>query len=203
MFHDLDSTVAELLLRGLPPDIVQQVTISFATPDGQFPTNVTPPAINLFLYDLQENRDLRSAEPFLERAADGKVTRALPPLRVDCSYMVTAWATGVQQPEQDEHRLLGETLRVLLRHKEIPPEALRGSLKKQAYPLRAAVLQPSQNAGRAEFWQALGGKPKAAFNYTVTVGLDAMEGMDVGVPAPQPEDSGKVANVVTGEGSTP
>jgi hypothetical protein len=32
----------------------------------------------------------------------------------------------------------------------------------------------------AEFWQALGGKPKAALNYTVTVVLDPFEPVNVG-----------------------
>ena len=34
MIHDLDKTLEELLKRELPPELVSQVTISFATPDG-------------------------------------------------------------------------------------------------------------------------------------------------------------------------
>src|SRR5690348_6873401 len=108
MFHDLDSTLAELLARELPPKLVEQISISFATPDAQFPpTSVTLPAINLFLYELQENRDLRGGGDRFERQADGRVLRAMAPVRIDCHYLVTAWAkSGVQQPEQDEHRML-------------------------------------------------------------------------------------------------
>jgi hypothetical protein len=185
MFHDLDSTLAELLARELPPKLVEQISISFATPDAQFPpTSVTLPAINLFLYELQENRDLRGGGDLFERQVDGRVLRTVAPVRVDCHYLVTAWAkSGVQQPEQDEHRMLGEVMRVLLRHKEIPREALRGSLKDQHAPLRAFVLLPSQQLSRGEFWQALGGKPKAAFNYTVTIAFDPIGPEDVGAVA--------------------
>ena len=42
---------------------------------------------------------------------------------------------------------------------------------------------------RPEFWQALGGKPKAAFHYTVTIAVDTHD----------PEDVGRVALVSGGE----
>jgi hypothetical protein len=89
----------------------------------------------------------------------------------------------VPQPEQDEHRLLGEVMRVLLRHKEIPREALRGSLETQPLPIRARVSPPSHQQSRGDFWQALGGKPKAAFHYTLTISMDVSE----------PEDAGSVS----------
>src|SRR5690348_5921129 len=102
MFQDLDSTVADLLKRELPPSLVDQVTITFATPDSQFPPSTVPlPAIDLFLYDIQENRDLRSHDQSVERRPDGRASRAHAPVRVDCHYLVTAWAKS-EQPEHDE-----------------------------------------------------------------------------------------------------
>lgn len=173
MFHELDSTLAELLKRELPPSLVQQVSISFATPDGQFPPpSVTLPAIDLFLYEIAQNHDLRSFDADVERGADGRAVRTPAPARVDCHYLVTAWAkSGVTLPEQDEHRMLGEVMRVLLRHRTIPREALRGSLKEQALPVRALVSPPSVQQSRGDFWQALGGKPKAAFHYMLTIAM--------------------------------
>jgi hypothetical protein len=45
--------VVDLLQAQLPPDLVQQLNISFTTPDGQFPPPaVTLPAIDIFLYDV-------------------------------------------------------------------------------------------------------------------------------------------------------
>lgn len=192
MFHDLDSTLRELLQRELPRDLVEQVSVCFSTPDGQsLPAWVTLPAVNLFLYGIQPNRELRTAEPSIERQVDGSVLRTPAPARVDCLYLVTAWAkAGVQQPEQDEHRILGETMRVLLRHRQLPTEALRGSLKSQALPLRAMVQSSGDELGRGDFWQALGGKPRAAFGYLVTIE----------VPVDMPENVGKVV-VETSSGS--
>jgi hypothetical protein len=56
MIDDLDRSMAELLKHELPPALAGKLTISFTVPDSQFPpSSVTPPAIDLFLYDLQEN----------------------------------------------------------------------------------------------------------------------------------------------------
>ncbi len=184
MIHDLDSTLEELLKHELPPSLVNQVTISFATPDDQFPpTSVTLPAIDLFLYDVRENRELRSNEPLIERRSDGTATKKQPPVRVDCSYLITAWASeGSNSPAQDEHRLLGEVMRVLLRHPTIPAAVLQESLQGQEPPLPASVLQPGRLQSVGEFWQALGGKPKAALNYTVTIGVEVQEEVEIGPP---------------------
>jgi Pvc16 N-terminal domain len=182
MIDDLDRTLEALLRRELPPDLVEQVTISFATPDDQFPpASVTLPAIDLFLYDVRENRDLRSNEWLVERRSDGTSTKQRPPVRVDCSYLITAWASqSSTTPAQDEHRLLGEVMKVLLRHPTIPAEVLQGGLKGQEPPLPTSVLQPGLLQSLGEFWQALGGKPKAALHYSVTIGVEAHKPLDAG-----------------------
>lgn len=174
MINDLDATLTALLEQELPAELVQQLTISFATPDGEFPTaSVTLPAIDLFLYDLRENRELRSNEFDIERRDDGKVNRRPAPARVDCSYLITAWASASSpDPAQDEHRLLSEVMRVLLRHRRLPEHLLQGSLVGREPPLRAIPLQPTLLQSLGEFWQALGGKPKATLSYTVTVAVD-------------------------------
>ncbi len=184
MIHDLDRTLEILLMRELPSELAGQVTISFAAPDDQFPpSSVTLPAIDLFLYDVRENRELRSNERLIERRSDGTTTRQLPPARVDCSYLITAWPseTAPNAP-QDEHRLLGEVMRVMLRHATLPEAILQGSLAGQALPLPTSVLQPGRLQSVAEFWQALGGKPKSALNYTVTMSVSVREPEEIGPP---------------------
>lgn len=175
MIDDLDRTLETLLKRELPADLVSQVTITFATPDDHFPPpSVKLPAIDLFLYDVRENRDLRTSEWRVERRIDGTAVRRPPIVRVDCSYLVTAWAsTSSMSPWRDEHRMLGEVMKALLRHATIPPAVLQGGLQGQEPPLPAATLQPGRLQSLAEFWQALGGKPKATLSYTVTMGVDA------------------------------
>lgn len=174
MLDDLDKTLQELLRQELPPGVVSQVSISFAPPDDRFPpSSVTLPAIDLFLYDIRENRELRNREWELERRSDGTGRKRRPPVRVDCSYLITAWPSGASStPAYDEHRLLGEVMKALLRHPTIPKELLQGTLTGQAPDLPAVSLLPGQLQSMAEFWQALGGKPKAALNYTITIGVE-------------------------------
>jgi hypothetical protein len=185
MFDDLDATLAALLHRELP---VEGVAISFAAPDDTFPpSGVEPPAIGFFLYDIQENHELRAERFELGRRADGTVTRTRTPVRVDCSYLITAWPSdSAPDPTADEHQLLGAVMAVLLRHPQIPAGDLRGELVDQEPPVRSRLLAESQLRSLGEFWQAMGGKPKAALQYGVTIGFDVFEPVDVGPPVREP-----------------
>jgi Pvc16 N-terminal domain len=179
MLQDLDATLAALLQGELS---VQNVAISFAAPDDQFPpSGVSLPAISFFLYDVREDHDLRSTEWEMDRQANGMVTRKRPPVRVTCSYLITAWpSTSAPDPSQDEHRLLGEVLKVLLRHRAIPENYLSGELAGQEPPLPARIIAEAHLQSLGELWQAMGGKPKATLNYAVTISVDVFEPADVG-----------------------
>jgi len=183
MINDLDETLAVLLKRELPKGLAEQVHVSFGAPDDQFPpSSVTLPAIDLFLYDIRENLELRSNEVYLDRHMDGTATRTMAPVRIDASYLITAWPSqSVADPSEDEHRLLGEVIRALLRYRTLPEEVLQGSLLDQDLPLPVIPLQPGRLQSLGEFWQALGGKPKAALNYTVTLAVDAAQPEVVGL----------------------
>jgi hypothetical protein len=182
VIKDLDITLEQLLKRELPSSLVGQVAISFAAPDDKFPPqSVTLPAIDLFLYDVRENRELRSNEWIIERQSNGTVSQKRSPVRVDCSYLITAWASeNLQNPAMDEHMLLGEVMMVLLRHPIIPAAVLQGQLKGQEPPLPAVALLPGRLQSLGEFWQALGGKPKAALNYTVTISIEPTPAEELG-----------------------
>ncbi len=181
MIHDLNSTLKVILQHELPKPLDEQVAISFDPPDDQFPPpSVTPPAIDLFLYDIRENRDLRSNEWSLQRESDGTGRRCMPLVRVDCSYLITAWPSqSTPNRSADEHRLLSEVMMVLLRFPTLPEWLLQGGLTAQELPLPTAVLQPGHLQSLGEFWQALGGKPKAALNYTVTIAVQPFAAVDV------------------------
>jgi len=202
MIDDLDRTLDELLRRELPPAIVDQVSISFAAPDNEFPPpSVTLPAIDLFLYDIRENMELRDTQWRTERQSNGTAVRWRSPVRVDCSYLITAWASESSNTRAlDEHRLLSETVRALLRHPTIPEVLLQGSLRGQEPPLPTSSLQPGRLQSPGEFWQALGGKPKATLNYTVTISIVLDRGIETEVPVldkvvrvgeSQPQENGR------------
>ena len=179
MINDLDKTLEELIKKELPGNLVDQVAISFAAPDDQFPpTSVSLPAIDIFLYDLRENKEFRNNEWLVERG-NGRVRMKSPPVLVDASYLITAWASDSStSPVSDEHHMLGEVMKVMLRYPKLPEEALQGSLKNQVLSLPAIVLQPGHLQSMGEFWQALGGKPKVALNYTVTISIDVLPPID-------------------------
>jgi hypothetical protein len=101
MIHDLDETLKELLVQKVPLDSAV-VDIKFETPTKEWVMAVSKPTVNLFLYDLRENHELRSNEHYLSRnGARGIETRA--PARIDLTYLITAWTSDVS----DEHKLLG------------------------------------------------------------------------------------------------
>ena len=184
MIDDLDKTLEILLKRELPQNLVGQVTISFVTPDDQFPpSSVNLPAIDLFLYDVRENRELRNNKWEIERKSNGVNIKKPSPIRVECSYLITAWPSeSTPNPAKDEHRLLGEIMKVLLKYSTIPVEVLQGSLQNDELPLPTSVLQPGHLQSLGEFWQSLGGRPKAALNFTATIGVDAVKPVEIGPP---------------------
>lgn len=164
MIHDLDKSIKHLLESELT-HLQPAPAITFAPPDGTFAP--TGPTVDLFLYDVQENRPLRQWEPVLERQDGGTVVKRQPPVRVDCSYLVTAWSADAE----NEHLLLGEVMQALLRHPAIPAEFLQGVLARRPAPLPVTALQPGRLQSLGEFWQAMGGKPRAALHYTVTLAV--------------------------------
>jgi len=184
MIDDLDRTVEELLRRELSRTFLKQVGISFAAPDSEFPPpGVILPAVDLFLYDIRENLELRSPGWIVEHSDDGSAMKRRKPVRVDCSYLITAWPSdGSTSRAFDEHLLLSEVMKVLLRYPVIPEVLLQGALRDQEPPLPSSTLQPGRLQSVSEFWQALGGKPKAALNYTVTIGIVPDKPIDTEVP---------------------
>ncbi len=184
MIHDLDQTIAALLKRELRGR--DEITVSFAAPDDQF--SVKPPAVDLFLYDLRENLELRGNDEFIEAREGLRAARVQPPVRVDASYLITAWPGGggaQSDSSEDEHKLLGLVMRTLLRFRTLPRELMKGSLAADDLPLPVTTLHPGRLQSLGEFWQALGGKPKAALNYMVTLAID------VGEPVVSPLVTGK------------
>lgn len=189
MFDDLDSTLQRLLLQELKaeyPDLTAE-NISFAAPDADLRNSVgNRPTIDLFLYDIRENWGLRQSgwsDRVDDNGAASKRVRQRAPARVDCAYIITAWLAGADPAAlAEEHRLLGYVMAGLLRHRQLPADLLFGELQGAEPPVRGQVTQQGQLQSLGEFWQAMGGKPKAALHYTVTLSLDLFPPEDLGPP---------------------
>lgn len=177
MLHDLHRGVIALLRAELPEELRNAIGISFATPGEDFPpASVALPAINLFLYDMVNAPELRHSTGGWEQPQPGQFERHPNPYRIACHYIVTAWAReGTPAPEDDEHRLLGEAMRVLLRYRILPPIAVTGELARIGYPIHVRALEGGRLGSPGEFWQALGGKPRPFFNYSLIFALPVTE----------------------------
>jgi hypothetical protein len=170
VFDDLDSTLRALLDDDAAPAELRNADVSFETPGKDYRPSLS--TVNLFLHEVHENRELRDPVP-ITVAQDGMFSRALPPLRVDCSYLVTAWSSldGAVKVAT-EHRLLGEALGWLGCFGTVPERFCRGRLVDQPYPPPTVVAQLTGRHDSSEFWHSLGTPPRPAFSLTVTVAVE-------------------------------
>lgn len=175
MIQDLDDSIKELLIQKVPIDITA-IDISFDMPGKEWAAGISKPTINIFLYDLRENRELRSNEVQLARTGDSGV-QTKSPARVDATYFISAWTTDIS----DEHRLLGGVLGTLLKYPVLPEEVLKGEMANQSFPLRAWIAQPDRTPNVWDLWGGLDGRLKAGISYVVTLALSPYEPQTVGL----------------------
>jgi Pvc16 N-terminal domain/Carboxypeptidase regulatory-like domain len=172
VFDDLDASLATLLADAAAPQEVRTADVNFMVPDKDFAPG--QPTLDLFLHEVQENRALRDVTPVLQPVPGNGWRSERPPLRVECTYLVTAWSpkTGALRAAE-EHRLLGRALLWLGRFPVLPDQYAQGRLKTppQPYPLATTVAQTREGQSMGEFWTALGIAPRPAFSLTVTVAL--------------------------------
>lgn len=178
MFSDLDETIKALLVQagGLDP---AQIEVSFEIPNREWSSGIAKPTLNCYLFDIRENRDLRQSGMQVERnGANGAPARRRAPLRLDLTYLITAWTRAVE----DEHRLLWHALRTLMRFANLPEEHLQGALKHHELPLHTKLAQSdSVLKSPGEFWTALENQLKPSLSYTVTIAVDR-DTQPAGVP---------------------
>src|SRR5580692_8923763 len=169
MIRDLDETLRQVLHD--PAQMPQFPELAAADIAFDRPTDPYTPGrttVNLFLYELRENTELRSNDPDIV-IVNGKAVTHPAPMRLFCSYLVTAWPVGGVELPLQEHRLLTQTLRVLSRYPTIPPVFLQGSLIGQVPPLPMVTLHPDSLKAMSEFWTSLGNRMRASMTVTVTI----------------------------------
>jgi uncharacterized protein DUF4255 len=170
MLADLDESLRRLLTGELEQHGFAGVSVVFDAPAREWAVALSGPTVNLFLYDLREASDLREAQ-WQEHRENGTARMTRPPLRLECSFAVTAWARAIE----DEHRLLSQVLAVLFAHERLPSDCLAGDLTEpsaQPYPVTTRIGAARED-GKADFWNAIGGSYKASIDYLVTLSCDA------------------------------
>lgn len=173
MIRDLDLTVRELLsTQAAPGSELAGADLVFDLPDATWRGGLGGLTVDLYLYDIRDNPELRTEEPLLQRSPDRtRATRLRAPARIDCSYCVTAWSTATDDPVLEEHRLLSQVLKILLRNPTIPPDVLQGSLASQIPPYPTIVAAADGAGPQPDFWGALDQRLKPSLNYVVTMAV--------------------------------
>lgn len=173
MIQDVDDTLRELLVQRVPIKTAD-IDIKFDMPTKDWSATVTKPTVNLFLYDVRENHELRTSErPFTRTDRTGTLTRAA--VRVDLSYLISVWTTDIS----DEHQLLGRILTALVQFPQVPNEVLKGAMQSQPFPVHAWIAQPERLPNPWEFWGHMDHGMKAALNYVLTASVQPFAAEEV------------------------
>lgn len=177
MIRHLDVTLKAMLTGEADPGSeLKKANISFSIPDDKWQNTGNTLELDVYLYDIRENQELRNNEPEIVRTPDGKVTQKMHPRRIDCSYFITAWnkapVSGGEDKEFQEHRLLTQALYVLMRTPFIPPVYLKGALKNQEDGIPVLAAQKSHLNDPMDFWNTLGTPVKPGIDCIITIPLD-------------------------------
>ncbi len=168
MLADLDETLRGMLKGELEQHGFEGIEIAFDAPTREWSGQLSAPAVNLFLYDMRESEEDRPSGWTRTRVGD-EWHEGPPPLVMEVSYAITAWAQAVE----DEHRLLSQVLAVLYAFPILPEEVLNGRLRNgsQSMSIKAKVGQAKGD--KADFWTAVGGQYKASLDYVVRLTVES------------------------------
>jgi hypothetical protein len=179
MLGDLDATLRTLYERELAGHGLPDTQVVFEAPSTEWAGEVARPALDLYLYDLQESPSERRVE-WDEARLEGRVVERPPPVLIEAGYVVTAWAANAEE----EHGLLSAALAIAYAFPVLPDDVRTGALADGwtvEEPPRTRVAQPS-DALRSGFWTAVGGRHKASIDLVVEVWCRAGPDVDQAPP---------------------
>jgi len=146
----------------------REVEIIFEAPTRERVSRLTQPAICLFLYDIQENLDLRQSNVKYTRTTNGRAIQRMASRRFDLYYVVCALTNNLD----DEHLLLWRTLVTLVQHPQIPSELMEEELQELDPSPVGHIYQESDIQKQFNAWGGLDMPPHPAFCYVVTVPVE-------------------------------
>lgn len=185
MIKDLDTSLKAMLKgEAVPGSELAIATISFAVPDKDWRGQGKGLELDVYLYRVIDNRELRSNERRPKYNLDGTVTSELFPSRIECSYVISAWNKSTDVPgvekELQEHRLLSQVFYVLWRNPNMPAEYLFGLLANAEIALPVIAGESEDMAAKPDFWSALETYVKPSITCRVTIALE----LDLDVTGP-------------------
>lgn len=188
MIDQIDLLLRQLFLARIA-QLVDESQIGFEPPNDvwrTFVTNLTingnpVNALNVYLVDVRERRELRSNE-VQARSENGHVVRRQAAPWIDLHYALSTWTPQEGEnvePTPIEHELLGEAIAVLLDAGPLVPRAVFAPTPPPAsmpselvdLPLPTTVLPVEGFDTVADFWSTMDWhwKPIAYFLLTVPV----------------------------------
>jgi Pvc16 N-terminal domain/Carboxypeptidase regulatory-like domain len=168
MLADLDETLRGILKSELERHGFDGIEIAFDAPTREWSGQLSAPAVNLFLYDMRESDDERQSAPTRRRVGD-EFIESPPPLVMEVSYAITAWAQAVE----DEHRMLSQVLSVLYAYRILPEEVLNGRLRNGSQSMQIKTKVGQAKGDKADFWTAVGGQYKASLDFVVRLTVES------------------------------
>ncbi|MFW7226964.1 MULTISPECIES: DUF4255 domain-containing protein [unclassified Serratia (in: enterobacteria)] len=157
----VNKAIETMLREYLSPD----VAIRFDLPDMN--AAQSDAAVSVFLYDIHEDLQLRTAE---SRGFNASTGRLLPGwVNVKCNYLITYWeSTGPatdpgnpdSQPDNQAIQVMSQVLTALINNRQLA--SIPGAYTQ--------VVPPRENLNSlGNFWQSLGNRPRLSLNYCITV----------------------------------
>lgn len=177
MINDLDASLKAMLVGEAPSgSSLSTASISFAVPDTTWQGQGTGMQLDVYLYRVIDNRELRSNQRFTTINTDGSTTTALFPSRIECSYVISAWDKGAEvegmEKEPDEHALLSDVIWVLWRNPTMPSKYLTGSLTTAYLAIPIVADESEDMAAKPDFWSGLDTYVRPAITCRVTIEMD-------------------------------
>jgi hypothetical protein len=168
VIDEVDEGLRRLLVEGGVGE--SGVELVFEAPTREWMAKRNAPTVSVFLYDIREDVARRRTGPVEEYDDDGAVVGWRdPPRWFQLTYLVTAWTSR----PQDEHRLLSEVLRCLIRTEMLAARVLTGSLAELGLAVGLEVVGSVGNGGpsASDVWSALDGELRPAVEVRVTAPL--------------------------------
>lgn len=177
MLSEVDKALITLLSTQTYAD--ERVKVDLDPPTKDWAARRSGPVLNLFLNDIREDTDKRSADIVEIKDEQGRIVARRPAERTFMfSYAVSAWTS---RPE-DDHALLGAVLNNLLQREYLPEDMCEGVLAELASRGRPAMIRVGgvlySERLVTELWSAIGGEFRPIIALTVSTLIPA------GLPTP-------------------
>ncbi|MGV7961268.1 DUF4255 domain-containing protein [Photorhabdus tasmaniensis] len=176
----VNKTLKNILSEYLNKD-KDNVDIRFDLPE--IDSTPSKPTVSVFLYDIHEDLQLRSAEP---RHYNPATSSLLPGwVNINCNYLITYWHSNKPSadssgpdslPDNQAAKVITLILNALINNRQLTGMP-------RAY---TKVVPPQENLNSlGNFWQALGNRPRLSLLYSITVPVKLQNNKDNVKPVSQ------------------